>query len=117
MKYLYLIYMEAGAREPDPAGASLDFSEALERGGHRIVVGALEPAGAALSVRLRDGGLTLAEGPESAAGEQLAGFCLIEARDLNDAIRLAAGHPAAGAGSVQIWPVRGLTGPPGAADK
>ncbi len=69
---------------------------------------ALQPVNTATTVRVRAGKTLLTDGPFAETKEQLAGFYLVEAKDLNEAIQLAAGIPAARVGSVEVRPVRQL---------
>ncbi len=69
---------------------------------------ALEPTSTATTVRVRDGRISITDGPFAETKEQLAGFYLIEARDLNDAIRVAGKIPPARFGSIEVRPVREL---------
>jgi len=69
---------------------------------------ALESVSTATTVRRRNGKLSITDGPFAETKEQLAGFYLIEARDLNEAIQVAGGIPAARVGSVEVRPVREL---------
>ena len=68
----------------------------------------LEPVATATTVRMRGGKLSVTDGPFAETKEQLAGFYLIEARDLNEALQIAGGIPAARVGSVEVRPVRQL---------
>ena len=69
---------------------------------------ALEPVDTATTVRVRNGKVSITDGPFAETKEQLAGFYLIEARDLNDAIHVAAKAPPAREGSIEVRPVRQL---------
>jgi hypothetical protein len=69
---------------------------------------ALEPVNTATTVRIRNGRMSVTDGPFAETKEQLAGFYLIEARDLNDAIQVAAKIPPAREGSIEVRPVRQL---------
>ena len=68
----------------------------------------LHPVETATTVRIRNGKLSITDGPFAETKEQLAGFYLIEARDLNDAIQIAAKIPPAREGSIEVRPVREL---------
>jgi hypothetical protein len=115
LEYLCLIYADETRLAGLPAGdhaaietECLAYEEALRGSGHLIAVQALQPARTATTVRVRGGRVCLAGGPAPGRGEQLAGFYLIAARDLNDAVRLAARIPPARLGSVEVRPVRRL---------
>jgi hypothetical protein len=85
-----------------------DYVEGLQKAGALIAAEALQPVKSALTVRVRNGRLAVTDGPFAETKEQLAGFYLIEARDLNEAIQLAARIPPAGEGSIEVRPVRQL---------
>ena len=112
MKYLCLLYNETGApdaevaRGPDAVpGEVLGYAEELRRKGHLIAAHALGPEQTATTIRVRNGRLSVAEGSAGLAPEHLRGVILIEARDLNEAIRLASQMPDARAGRIEIRPV------------
>lgn len=108
MKYLCLVYGE----EKDMAGVNdaecVQCNDSLQRSGHRIAAEALQPVHTATTVRVRNGRVTTTDGPFAETKEQLAGFYLIDASDLDDAIRVASKIPAARVGSVEVRPVRQL---------
>jgi hypothetical protein len=80
----------------------------LWSGAHRLAAEALQSVQTATTVRVRNGRLSLTDGPFAETKEQLAGFYLIDARDLNEAIHLAARIPPARVGSIEVRPVREL---------
>jgi hypothetical protein len=112
MKYLCLVY--EAATEPPPreldarAGETLAYEAELRRGGHFLAGDALAGPEAATTVRVRNTKVTLSDGSLSGTGEWLAGFLLVEARDLNEAIQAAAKCPAARRGGVEVRPVRDI---------
>jgi hypothetical protein len=108
MKYLCLVYSEEGKLDTLSDSECLAFSEELRRDGHRLAAEALHPVQTATTVRVRNGRLSLTDGPFAETKEQLAGFYLIDARDLNEAIQLAAKIPPARVGSIEVRPVREL---------
>lgn len=108
MKYLCLVYSIEQDLETLTDAECLAVSEALKESGKRIAAEALEPVLTATSVRVRNGRISVMDGPFAETKEQLAGFYLIEATDLNDAIRVAAQIPAARVGTVEVRPVREL---------
>lgn len=73
-----------------------------------LAVEALEPINTAATVRFRSGTTTVTDGPFAETKEQLAGFFLIEAHDLNGAIKVAEGMPQAQIGSIEIRPIKDL---------
>ena len=108
MKYLCLVYMEEQKLHAVPDRECAACGEGLMKGGHLIAAEALQPVETATTVRVRNGKVSVTDGPFAETKEQLAGFYLIEARDLNDAIQVAAKIPPAREGSVEVRPVRQL---------
>ena len=82
--------------------------ENLTQNGHFLDGTPLEPTTTATTLRVRDGKASITDGPFAETKEQLAGFYMLEAKDLNEAIRLAEKIPPARYGSVEIRPVREL---------
>ncbi|MFN3579949.1 MAG: YciI family protein [Pseudomonas sp.] len=82
--------------------------ERLTEQGHYLAGQALQPVSSATTVRVRDGQSIVSDGPFAETKEQLAGFYMLEARDLNQAIQLASHIPPARLGSIEIRPVREL---------
>ena len=112
MKYLCLVYANEAALHalPDsPKDAECGaYADKLAHSGRVVAAEALEPVSTATTVRVRGGDVSITDGPFAETKEQLAGFYLVEARDLNEAIGMAAGIPAARVGSVEVRPVRQL---------
>jgi hypothetical protein len=115
MKYVCLVYLvekEMDAMSKREADActeeSLAYDEALRRSGHLIAAQALQPVETATTIRVRNGKLSTADGPFAETKEQLGGFILIEARDLNDALQVAAKIPMGRRGSIEVRPVKEL---------
>lgn len=115
MKYVCLVYLvekDMNAMTRNEADActeeSLAYDEALRRGGHLMVAHALQPVETATTIRVRNGKVSATDGPFAETKEQLGGFLLIDARDLNEAIQLAARIPMARRGSIEVRPVRDL---------
>lgn len=107
MKYACLVYMdEAGPTVGD--AECLAFGAQLRERGQLVAGQALQPVGTATVVRVRHGAVAVTDGPFAETKEQLAGFYLIEAADLNDAIRIASAIPPARVGSIEVRPVREL---------
>ena len=94
---------EAEKRELDIN--SLGYDTELAASGNLVRAQALQPPETAVLVRVRDGRISATDGPFLETKEQLGGFILIEARDLNDAIRIAAGIPLARHGTIEVRPV------------
>jgi hypothetical protein len=112
MKYLCLIYDDektmAGMSKADSEafmGAYFAFTEGVKKSGHYIGGEALQPVASATTVRIRNGKTSTTDGPFAETKEQLGGFYLIEARDLNDAMQVASKIPSARTGSVEVRPV------------
>jgi hypothetical protein len=115
MKYICLVYLVEGAmsemtkKESDALiEESLAYDDALRRSGHFVVAHALQPVEAATTIRVRNGKLFTTDGPFAETKEHLGGFILIEARDLNEAIAVAAKIPMARHGSIEVRPIREL---------
>jgi hypothetical protein len=87
---------------------SLAYDDELRRSGHYIVSNALQPVRLAATVRTRDGKPVVTDGPFAETKEQLGGFVLIEARDLNEAIQVAAKIPPGRFGCVEVRPIMEL---------
>jgi hypothetical protein len=118
MKYLCLIYYEEAKldalSESDHdalVGESLAYDEELRKSGHYIVSDALQSVQMATTLRVRNGKVATIDGPFAETREQLGGFILIEARDLNEAIRVASKIPPARLGSVEVRPVQDIQPP------
>ena len=112
MKYLCLIYGNEGSRasyskEDGDAmfGAYMAFTDDIQKSGHMIGGEALQPTQTATTVRVRNGKVSTTDGPFAETKEQLGGYYLIEAKDLNDAIQVAARIPGAKSGSVEVRPI------------
>jgi hypothetical protein len=106
MKYLCLVYGEENAIQSMPDSHCLAYDDAIRASGHCIASEALQPVATATTVRVRNGKLSVTDGPFAETKEYLAGFYLIEARDLNEAIQLAAKIPPASVGSIEVRPIR-----------
>jgi len=115
MRYLCLIYLDekelAAMPEKDVNELNrrhLELNDELVDSGHFVEAEALQPASAATCVRVRNGRTTLTDGPYAETKEMVAGFYVIEARDLNEAIQVAAQLPSAPLGTVEVRPCRDL---------
>ncbi len=106
MKYLCLVYMEEKLLEAIPDSDCLAYDESIRATGHCLASEALQPVHTATTVRVREGRVNITDGPFAETKEQLAGFYLIEARHLDEAIQLAARIPPAQVGSIEIRPIR-----------
>ncbi|MSO48551.1 MAG: YciI family protein [Acidobacteria bacterium] len=112
MRYLCVIYdgeqtMAGMSKEEGEAfmGEYFAFTDGIKKSGHYIGGEALQPVATATSVRIRNGKLSTTAGPFAETKEQLGGYYLINARDLNDAIQVAAKTPSARTGAVEIRPI------------
>ena len=108
MKYLCLVYGEEkkiGAMTDDECMA---YDQGLRDAGRCLASEALQPVHTATSVRVRDGKVSIRDGPFAETKEVLAGFYLIDAADLKDAIQFASQMPPARVGTIEVRPVREL---------
>jgi hypothetical protein len=112
MRYLCLIYDEEkklatlSKGESDAfMGEYFAFTDGIKASGHYRAGEALQPVETATTVRVRNGKVGTTDGPFAETKEQLGGFYMIEARDLNDAIKVAAKIPSARIGSVEVRPI------------
>lgn len=104
MKYLCLAYHEAAARDAVIIGAS-DSDQELRESGHYIASSPLQSAESVTTIRVRNGHMSITDGPFATTKDQLGGFYLIEAADLNDAIRVASKLPPAYVGCIEVRPL------------
>ncbi|WP_027343651.1 YciI family protein [Hamadaea tsunoensis] len=114
MRYLLMISAdEQVAADAIAEGAFADFTDWIEdlrrRGVLRVHEG-LRPSPTATTVRVRDGEVLLTDGPFIEGREQVGGLAIVEVADLDEAIAIAAGHPATRIGQVEIRPLRDGTG-------
>jgi hypothetical protein len=86
-------------------GEYFAFTEGVKKSGHYIGGEALQPTQSATTVRVRNGKVSSTDGPFAETKEQLGGYYLINARDLNDAIQVAAKIPSAKIGSIEVRPI------------
>ena len=115
MRYLCLIYLDEKQlaampqKDMDELNARhLELNEDLLSGGHFIEAEALTPGASTTCLKVRNGRTTVTDGPYAETKEMVAGFYLIEARDLNEAIQVASRLPSAPLGTVEIRPCRDL---------
>lgn len=112
MKYVCLCYTEEKKYDEMPEGVleelladQVDYDAALRRDGIVIASEALESVGVATTVRIRDGNVSITDGPFAETKEQLGGFFVIEAENLDEAIKIASGFPSLRAGTIEVRPV------------
>ena len=117
MRYLCLIYENEKAWETMPKdeanavfGEYFAFTEGIKQSGKLLGGEALQPTQTATTVRVRNGKVASTDGPFAETKEQLGGYYLIEAPDLNDAIQVASKIPGARYGAVEIRPIMDTTG-------
>jgi hypothetical protein len=108
VKYLCLVYLDAAHWSACSDAECADYVEQLVAGKRLLAAEPLHPTYTATTVRMRGGEVTLFDGPFAETREMLAGFYLVDARDLNEAIQLAARIPPARNGSIEVRPVRAL---------
>src|SRR5262245_22047768 len=85
--------------------AFMRFQQDMEGRGALVTLQRLQPTSTSTKVRKRDGGLVVADGPFAETREQIAGFYILECRDLDEALEFAARNPAAEFGTVEVRPV------------
>jgi len=112
MKYLLLIYEKEAdwAAIPEAEKGKLfqeygDYSRRIRKSGNYIAGEALQPISTATTVRVKNGKTLTTDGPFAETREQLGGFYMVEAKDLDEAIALAAGIPGARTGSIEVRPI------------
>ncbi len=115
MRYLCLIYLNEDEMAALPAAdmqrlnvGHLELNEQLRLSGHLVEAEALQPSSEAVTIRPRRGRVTTTDGPFTESKELVAGFYLIDAADLDEAIRIASSFPGAQHGAVEIRRVRPL---------
>lgn len=111
MKYLCLICAETVMEQMPEADAEkryrdyYEFTEAIKKSGHFIGANRLKPAADATTIRVRNGKVSVTDGPFAETREQFGGYYVIEAHDLNEAIQIAAKIPGARSGCVELRPI------------
>ncbi len=115
MKYLCLVLVDESklaalsrAESQTLDDESLAYDKTLREHGHLVAAEALGPVSAGAVVRVRDGEVVVTDGPFAETHEQVGGFILIDARDLNEAIRLASRIPVIRMGAIEVRPVKEL---------
>ena len=108
MKYLCLVYLDEKRLSEVPDSECKAYGDGLRTSGHHIAAQALQSVDTATTVRVRNGKVSVTDGPFAETKEQLAGFYLIDAKDLDEAIQLASKIPPARVGSIEVRPVRQL---------
>jgi hypothetical protein len=115
MKFMFAIYHEENVLDAIPEAemqalvdSAIEYSEELRRSGHYIASDALERTQTARTVRVRSGKVSTTAGPFAETKEQLGGFFLIEAKDMDEACAIAARFPPARVGVIEVRPVQEL---------
>jgi hypothetical protein len=118
VRYLCLVYLDERTLNGLPkrdlealVSETLDYGDTLRRSGHYVASNALQSVQTAMTIRVQDGRVLTTAGPFAETKEQLGGFILIEARDLNEAIRIASRIPPGRLGCIEVRPVQELTRP------
>ena len=116
MRFMFMIYHDEKEHEALPEAemqghvdGSLEYDEELRQRGHYIVSDALQPSRTARTIRVRRGKVSTTDGPFAETKEQLGGFFLIEAKDLDEACEIASRFPPAKIGVIEVRPVRERT--------
>ena len=110
MKFLCVVYEEPNnglgpqteQEAQDLVNEHLDYDETLRQSGHWVYAQALQPLETATIVRVRNGKTSITDGPFAETKEVLGGFVMIEARDMEEAIHIAAGIPSARMGFIHV---------------
>jgi hypothetical protein len=106
MKYLCLVYLDEGRLDELPDEDCVAYDTTIRASGHCLASEALQSVQTATTLRVRSGKVSITDGPFAETKEQLAGFYVIEAKNLDEAIGLAAGIPPARVGSIEVRPIR-----------
>ena len=106
MKYLCLVYLDENRLDELPDADCVAYDRAIRASGQCLASEALQSVTTATTVRVRNERISITDGPFAETKEQLAGFYMIEARDLNEAIRIASKIPPARVGSIELRPIR-----------
>jgi len=116
MKYLLLVYMDekamTDAERQDCYAESTQLTHDLHANGQYIGASPLHPVATATSIRVRDGKPLVTDGPFAETREQLGGFFMIDAHDLDEALTIAARIPGARKGTIEVRPVMEIPGLP-----
>ena len=116
MKYMLLIYQDEHSQSETERERcyveSAQFAKELNSSGHYLGANPLHPTATATSVKVRDGKRIVTDGPFAETREQLGGYFLVNAKDLDEALNIAARIPGARLGTVEIRPVMEIAGLP-----
>jgi len=108
MKYVCLVYGEEKQMQAMTDDECMAYDQRLRDAGRCLASEALQPATSAKTVRVRKGQVSITDGPFAETKEVLAGFYLIDAANINEAVKMAAQIPPAQVGTIEVRPVRDL---------
>jgi hypothetical protein len=115
MRFMFAIYHDENVLDALPKGemqalidSALDYTDELRRSGHYIASDALQPVRSARTIRAHDGKVSTTDGPFAETKEQIGGFFLVEAKDMDEACAIASRFPPARVGIIEVRPVREL---------
>ena len=108
MKFVCFVYGEEQAMRTVDDNECIANGAALQQAGHYVAAESLQPVATARTLRVRDGRVSVIDGPFAEAKEVIAGFYLIDAKDFDEALALAAKIPPARVGAIEVRPVRQL---------
>jgi hypothetical protein len=108
VKFVCLVYGEEDLMATVSDAECMANGQSLRSSGHYVAAEALQPVRDAVTVRVRNGAMSVIDGPFAETKEQLAGFYLIDATDLDEAVQIASRIPPARIGSIEVRPVREL---------
>jgi hypothetical protein len=113
MRFMFMIFHDEDVLGALPEGemqslvdSSLHYDDELRRSGHYIVSDALQPVRTARTIRVRGGKVSTTDGPFAETKEQIGGFFLVEAKDMDEACAIASRFPPARVGTIEVRPVR-----------
>jgi len=119
MRYICIVHADPARFEAlspeqrvDLDRRSLAYDRELTDKGHYVISEAIQDGSSAVLVRSRKGTVSNTDGPYMETKEQMAGFILVEARDMNEAVRLASGIPMAEMGTIEVRPIYDIPVPP-----
>lgn len=116
MQYMLLVYLDENALSEAERNAcydeSVQLTQDLHATGHFVAASPLHPTSTATSVQVREGRRFITDGPFAETREQLGGYFIVEAKDLDEALAIAARIPSARIGTIEVRPLVELTGMP-----
>jgi hypothetical protein len=116
MQYMLLVYLDENALSEEDRNEcydeSVQLTQDLHATGHFVAASPLHPTSTATSVQVREGRKLITDGPFAETREQLGGYFIVEAKDLDEALAIAARIPSARVGTIEVRPLVQLTGLP-----